>query len=309
MYNYIITTDDIAAGIRKIDEIRQSLNMELDESSYDLEDDSIYSIIDELSTVSLFDTTKFIVVKQAEAVCKITDKALRELCSIMNNINSNNVLILFISNSFDFKNENYNKIKRYATTIDIKLKNIAIDEYIKDSFKKEGFQIDNQALSLMTTYIENMTQAATYIDLLIAYKFNEKIITVDDINLMISKPLEDNVYQLVEAVLENNKKRIFSCYNDLKTINVQPSYIVSMLINKFQEIFNVYTLLKGGMSQADIADLFNVSSGRAYYMVKNAKKTNMNDIKNNLSYLNDLEYGIKSGKIDQTLGLELYFLR
>ena len=44
-------------------------------------------------------------------------------------------------------------------------------------------------------------------------------------------------------------------------------------------------------------------------MIKNAKNTTMQKIKDNLSLLNKLEYDIKSGKIEQSLGLELYFLR
>ena len=46
-----------------------------------------------------------------------------------------------------------------------------------------------------------------------------------------------------------------------------------------------------------------------YYMIKNAKSSSMKKIKDNLELLNQLEYDIKSGKIDQSLGLELYLLK
>ena len=44
-------------------------------------------------------------------------------------------------------------------------------------------------------------------------------------------------------------------------------------------------------------------------MIKNAKSSSMKKIKDNLELLNQLEYDIKSGKIDQSLGLELYLLK
>ena len=138
---------------------------------------------------------------------------------------------------------------------------------------------------------------------------NDKKITDKDIIQMVQKPLDDNVYQLIEAVIKKDKKGTFACYNDLKIINLQPSYLVSLLISKFQELYNVQVLTKSGLNQNDISNLFNVSSGRAYYMIKNAKSISINEIKNNLEYLNKLEYEIKSGKVDQALGLELYFLR
>ena len=87
------------------------------------------------------------------------------------------------------------------------------------------------------------------------------------------------------------------------------SYIVSLLINKFQELYNTYILSKANMSQADIANVFHVSSGRAYYMLKNVKKLSLDKIKQNLELLNDLDYNIKSGKLDQNIGLELYLLK
>ena len=55
MYNYLISSDDIEALNNKIEEIYKSFNIEFDSSKYDLEEDNLYSIIDELSTISLFD--------------------------------------------------------------------------------------------------------------------------------------------------------------------------------------------------------------------------------------------------------------
>ena len=74
-------------------------------------------------------------------------------------------------------------------------------------------------------------------------------------------------------------------------------------------MYNVNILAKSGITQADIQDLFNVSSGKAYYMLKNAKAVDTYEIKKNLSMLNDLDYQIKTGKVDQNIGLELYFLK
>ena len=59
-------------------------------------------------------------------------------------------------------------------------------------------------------------------------------------------------------------------YQDMKLkkyAGFKPNY--SLLINKFQELYNVNILIKAGMNQADLADLFHISpSGRAYYGLK-----------------------------------------
>ena len=126
--------------------------------------------------------------------------------------------------------------------------------------------------------------------------------------LLIPSPLDDNVYSLIDAVLANNKKLMLKGYQDMKLKSMQASNLVSMLLNKFPEIYNVNVLIKSGFNQGMLAETLNISSGRAYYMIKNAKSYSMKDIKKHLDLLNELDYKIKTGQIDQNLGLELYFL-
>ena len=44
-------------------------------------------------------------------------------------------------------------------------------------------------------------------------------------------------------------------------------------------------------------------------MIKNINKVSLNEIKNNLDELINLDYRIKSGKIQEDLGLELFLLK
>jgi len=147
------------------------------------------------------------------------------------------------------------------------------------------------------------------LEILMAYKKDDKIITVTDVTDMIKQPLEDNIYSLIDMVLAKNKKAIFKLYNDFQIENVKPTFIISMLLNKFQEMYDVYILVKGGADQQSIIDLFNVSNGRAYYMIKNSKQASIEEIRRNLDELTNLDYKIKSGIIDESLGLELYLLK
>ena len=309
MHSYIITTDDFSAGLKKIEEIKKSIPVELDEVSYDLSEDGMYSVIDELTTVSLFNNPKMVIVKSGDEIVNTSDKKLTELCVAMNDTNSENVLVILITKSFDMKNERFQKVKRFASSIDIRIKNLPMDKLAIRELEADGYTIDSEALSLLCSYSANLSSLLQEIEILKCFKLDDKRIKVNDVELMVKKPLDNNVYELIEAVLSKDKKRIFTSYNDLKIINMQPSYLVSLLINKFQELYNVFILVKGGLDQEGIAEVFNVSNGRAYYMMKNTKNANLNDIKRNLDLLNKLELDIKSGKIDQSLGLELYFLK
>jgi DNA polymerase-3 subunit delta len=311
MYNYFITTDDISTANEKIEQIKSSLSSEYDEISYDIEEEGLYSLVDELTTVSLFDSLKFVVVKGAEAITKASDAPLKELYSAMNDRNSENVLIFLFTKDTDYQqSEKVKNLRKYSTYIDIRIKNIPLDQYAKNVFENDGYKITDQTLGLLITYVDSLSSLKRAIDILEHYKAEEKKILTADIELMITKPLDNDVYQLISAFLINHTKEVFSIYKDLKVVSkIQVSFLVSLLINKFREMYNVSILLKGGMSQNDIAALFNVSQGRAYYMVKNAKSSNLGKIKANLEDLVKLDADIKSGNTKEDLGLELFFLK
>ena len=309
MFNYLILGDDFESINLKIEEIKKNFESDFEFSKYDLKEDDLYQIVDDINTVSLFDSLKFVIVKNASEIENTSEKKLNELLKINNNYNSNNVLVLVEANKLDLKNEKIARLKKYSTYIEIKTKNLMLDDLAKKILDDNGYKYDIDAIDLLKDYSQNYTAIKNNLDILMMYKADTKEITFKDINLMITKPLDDNIYDLVNAVLSKNKQSIFSHYNDLKTKNVQATYILGLLINKFQEIYNVFILAKSGMNQEKIAEIFNVSSGRAYYMIKNTRNTNLNEIKRNLDDLNELEFKIKSGVIDQTLGLELYFLK
>lgn len=308
-YNYIISAEEKEEAKEKIEEIKESIKLDFDYSEYDLEEDGLYPIIDELTTISLFDNPKFIVINSSENIIKANDKAFVELLTAMNSQENDNVLVFIFLNGFDQKNERLSRIKRYSSFIEINLKNMPLDEYARNVFSKDGYQIDEHTISLLILYTASLASLKQSINILECYKYQEKMITDDDVKRLVVPPLEDNVYNLIDSVIQKDKARIFSILADFKKENIQYSFLVSLLINKFQEMYNVNILAKSGITQADIQDLFNVSSGKAYYMLKNAKAVDTYEIKKNLSMLNDLDYQIKTGKVDQNIGLELYFLK
>ena len=309
-HNFIITSDDKLAAYKKVDELSEKFDSSYERSSIDLVDEGLYSLVDELNTVSLFNDPKLIVVKSSEQLfSNKNEKAFNELIKAMSNVENENALIFIFLDKIDFSNEKYQKIKKVSSYVDIKIKNIPLNEYAEKAFNEEGYEITPQGLSLLQTYVDSLEGMENAIDILKCFKAKEKKIDDKDVVKMINAPLEDNVFDLVDAVIYDNKKQIMKCYNDLKVKNIQASYIISLLIKKFQEMYNVSILVKANTPQDNIASLFGVSSGRAYYMIKNAKQVALDVIKKKLTLLNELEYSIKTGKVEQNIGLELFFLK
>ena len=84
--------------------------------------------------------------------------------------------------------------------------------------------------------------------------------------------------------------------------------IISAISNKLEEILYTKILINRRMSKDEIASYFKVKSGRAYYMMEAARKIKEENLKSLIKRVSDLDYNIKSGKIDKKLGLQLFIL-
>ena len=230
----------------------------------------------------------------------------------MADINNSNVLVIY-DTKFDTKSQErfskYLKLKKYSQEFDLSVSNVNLEEYTVSSFNEDRYTINSDALNILINSSTTFSMLKSSIDILKCYTMDTKLIDRNVVDLLISKPIDDDLYLISNAVLKGDKRMIMSLYSGFKIKNLKPNTLISLLINKFQELYNVHIFARGNVKQADIANIFNVSSGKAYYLLKDSKNQSLEDIKANLEYLSKLEYDIRKGKIDDDLGLELYFLR
>ena len=86
------------------------------------------------------------------------------------------------------------------------------------------------------------------------------------------------------------------------------SLILASIINKFQELYIVKVMVTSGYDKDMIAEAFHVKSGRAYYMIQDASRIKLNDIKDKYEELLLIDYRVKSGLTDKDNALWLYLL-
>lgn len=307
MNNYFIQTDDYSLVNNKLIEIKNKINDNVSVIEYDLSSDSIFNIIDEIKTISMFDEIKFIKVKNAENLEDVKGNSLNELLASMNDEDNKNYIV-FISTEAN-KSQSYDKVKKLSNFISLNTKSLKPEQFILKSFEDDGYKINNGAVMLLLNSSPTHSMLNSNIEILKCYKCDEKTINEKDILDIISRPLEDATYNLVNQVLLNNKKKVFQMLDDLRKLGVKDSQIIYALQSKFIEMYDTYILAKSRFKEEDLMTIFGVSRGRAYYMLQNVKGKTLDDIKIKLNQLNKLDYNIKSGKIKEDMALELYLLR
>lgn len=185
-------------------------------------------------------------------------------------------------------------------------KNLNWTARIINRFKERGVVIDyNAAQELANRINGDLDKYVNEVNKLSLYSDH---ITIVDVIALVSKPLEDNIFAISNALLKGYNMQAFDIYRDLKVANVEPVIIISMLGNQFRFVFDVKLLSDNRLDNASIAKKLHVSDIRVKIAINNARTYTYDKILMVLSQLSDLDYKIKSGQVDRFYAFELFLI-
>lgn len=301
----------------KINEILEKNLEEVNEftSSYcDVEEMSIQDIISDVLTLPFGYEKKVVVVKNPYFLSAAKEPKLdfEQDFSALDKFIENNeptaILVLSYVGKIDERKSLVKKIKNagieYAIS-DVD-KNSCFD-YAKRVFAEKHIIIDSNTLEFFLSRVGN--------DLGFIEREAEKLslysknITYHDVELLIAKPLEENSYQLIDAIVNRNLKYAFEIYYDLKTQNEEPIRIITTISNQLHLQYQVNSLLKIGNSEKQIADFLSIHPYRVKLMIGKSRKLINGDILYILDKMAKLDIEIKTGQNDRYQALELFLLK
>ena len=140
------------------------------------------------------------------------------------------------------------------------------------------------------------------------YKYDIKQISRNDINYLITRNIDDSVYDLVDAYVSHNKNKCYEILSSLRIAKVDDTLILGSLIAKIREMSITRRLMDDRQSKSQIAELLNVKEGRAYYMMKNVSNYDYETLCKTLNHFLELDYQSKLGKVDLGIFLLSYLL-
>lgn len=298
---YTFIGEDENYNLIKIDEKVKELQLS-NLIKFDLSENGVFSLLEELNTSSFFEPNKVIVAYNVKE-----DLDDDRLIKYLLNPNPSNYLFISIRND---KYKIYESLKKNSLIIENNvLKPEEFLKYVLKEAKRLGYNIDNDAASeLAKRSLEDYTLLNNNLDKIFSYKYDSKNINLNDINQLITKDLDDNIFDLVEEVIKNNKNKAYDIYKELLKKNTDESLILGSLIYKFKEMAMTKVLLNDKCDKAQISEILNVKEGRAYYMIKNVSNVRSEDLIDKLNRLLDIDTKSKTGLVNLSQELEMFIL-
>lgn len=291
----IVSTDEVNIN-ENIKKITSKLD-DYDLIKYDLKEIELSKVIEDLDTYNLFENKKVIIGNNAYFLSTSkkekndVEQSTNELELYLKN-QSDNILIL-ITDKLDGKKNIVKLLKSNAEIIDSE---ININTIIKDKLK--DFKMDNYTINYLIEYCGNDNEKIiNELDKLMLYKFDEKIITKEDIELIVIKSLTDNIFDLINSITKRNKKKSYDIYIDLTRNGTDINMIIAMLEEQYRIMYNGRILLnENNNDYKKVADIMNIHQYRFQKAIESSYDYSLDDIFKKLIELDNIEIKSRTGE-------------
>ena len=301
MNNYILISDSKTLIDKKIEELINNGFKDALVTHYDLEENSINSLIEDADTISFLSPNKVIIGDNFS-----TNNNLEPLLKYIDNPNDD-VLLILTTKKLDER-------KKEIKTLMKKTNYLKLEVSPKDILDMEfaSYKVDFKVLRLLEEYYasDNERLISECQKLKLAF-LESKNITYKEAEELLIKPLnnQDNLsFSLVRNIAIKDKKSALLNYQELLNYNIEFFTIMGLLESQYRLLYQVMILSKQNISYNDMAKILDVHPFRvkktlellSYYTKKELTKI----IKN----LASLDYKVKSGEMDKDLIIDLLIL-
>lgn len=175
------------------------------------------------------------------------------------------------------------------------------------AIKARGCEIDNDALELFLSRMPNdLLEISQEVNKICLY---DKHITKETIDVMVTKQVEENVFELTKAILNKEMGKGIQIYKDLMMNNEEPIKLIVLIANSMRLLYQVKLLDRKGYNDQEIGKILSLNPYRLKYIRQDGKDYELNELLEKLDELSQLDVQIKTGKIDRFRGLELFLIR
>lgn len=309
MKNYLIITNDPVTIDEEIKKILKDANLTYENViKYDLSETLLDNVIEELNTYGLFTNNKVVIASSCEFLTASNKKGQlpqneKLLEDYISNPNPLNILVI-ICDKLDERKKINKLLKEKCVVIE---NNLSIEDKIKKEL--EDYKMDFKTTNYLIGYLNNDNQRIiTELRKLKMYKYDEKVITISDIDEIVLKEFDDNVFSLIDAIVKKDIKKSFEIYEELISRGEDINKIVIMTTDQFRLIYKVKLLINEGKSKDMITSILKIHP----YRVKLAMEASYNftnmELIRYIKNLGQIDINTKTGVSPNNYGFDLFLL-
>ena len=246
----------------------------------------------------------------------LTDEDLKQFENYLENPSESTRLVIFAEGKLDSKRRLVKLLKRDAQIIEATTpKEQDLKRYFSSQAQELGLHFVGDSLDqLLLKSGYDFGELQKNLALLRAYKEDGQI-TLEDIEEVVPKSLQDNIFDLTQMILKRQIDQARNLVKDLRLQGEDEIKLIAILLGQFRMFSQVKIFSEEGKSESQIVASLSELSGRKVnpYQVKfalrDSRRLSLSFLKQAMTTFIETDYAIKSGTYEKDYLFDLALLK
>ncbi|WP_312473603.1 DNA polymerase III subunit delta [Neobacillus sp.] len=286
-------------------------------SAYDLEETPIDVALEDAETFPFFGERKVVFLHNpafltAEKSKEKVDHNLAKFEAYLKEPAPYTVMVISAPyEKLDERKKVTKELKRNAEIVEAKkLRAHELINWVKDRAKASGIEFEPEAVEQLLALVgTNMFMITNEVDKLALYAADQKRIDVNLVEMLVARSLEQNIFSLIEKVVQRKLDEALRIYYDLLKQNEEPIKILALMAGQFRLIYQVKELSRRGYGQQQIAGYLKTHPFRVKLALGQANKFSDEELAGLMELLAEADYQMKTGGMNKSLLIEMLLFR
>lgn len=253
----------------------------------------------ELQVMPMFQEKKLLVLENVFGNKKFKEEFLK---NSKNLAKSENVVVFYQDQEVAHTDSLFKFLKKEAKSQEFPLLSAQqLRNWLTNEFVQHQASIEPRALDKLIEFVgNNLWQLSNEVKKLVAFKKGKKI-EAKDVELLVKTKIETDIFKTIDAIALKQKRQALNLLHQHLEKGDSPLYLLAMINYQFRNILAVKDLQEKGqpVSRAKLRPFVARKSSQQ------AQKFSFNELKKIYRRIFEVDYSIKTGKIEPQAALDL----
>lgn len=302
-----------------IEEMREKLIQqasEMDINVYDMTESPIELALEDAETLPFLSDRRVVIIKNPYfltsekklASASAVEHHLKKLEQYLENPSPYSLVIFEAPyEKLDERKKIVQLLKKTAQVFEASaLQEKQVYAWINSECKSLNINIDEAAVKQLYSFIgKDLRRLKSELEKLSLFVGENGYVSEEIVNLLVARSLEDNVFVLVDHVINKRIDEAFQTLHDLFEQKEEPIRIVALLARQFRIIAQVHSLRKKGYTPKQMAVYLKLHPFVIQKTLMQTAKFSQAECHQMIQNLAEADYYMKTGKFDKHLLLQI----
>lgn len=277
----------------------------------------ISEILSVCETLPLMSEKRVVIIREGTGLTKISDKKTVDALNRYIDRPAETTVLILCDSSPDKRKKIYKTLKSQNAIVDFeKLSKIDLEKWIGRRLKLAQKRTTTRVVEQFirdTLYIENENKNMEMVDnelnKIIDYVGEKDTITLEDVEAVMPKSVEDNIFKMIDYAMAGNKGAALKMLNQFYLEGEGPFGVFGLLLRQIRIMLMVKLLAEKRMSPDIIAKQAKLAPFIVKKVLQNGRRYQIMGLKETMIAAADLDLKMKIGQIDAEFGVEWFVMK